>query len=393
MTYQRGSLKAENRKEGETWVLRYRVTAADGRRVENTLSVALVQDFPTKGDAWGEVDRLGLLVRINCDAQTAGPIRFEALAEFYLKADFGEDAGRPKSVNTIPIVEHYVRDYLIARWGNKIAETIKTIEIQRWLKSLHNENGLAWTTVGKIRGIMNRIYKIGIIHEKVLRNPVENAETPSKSYYKAILLAPTHTVAILGRLGSNLLHFTLVLTCAATALRASEIVALRWSDILWEEGRIRISKRWAKGVDGQTKSKASDGYVPMHPVLGESLMDWRKQTPYAQEGDFVFPSLKLSGKVPLSASTFVADHLRPAAKAVGVQIADGQRFGLHNLRHSLSNWLVNKAKVNPKTVQGMLRHAKIQTTLDLYTQSDMDEMQVAQGSFLNAMGMHSGLAQ
>jgi hypothetical protein len=41
----------------------------------------------------------------------------------------------------------------------------------------------------------------------------------------------------------------------------------------------------------------------------------------------------------------------------------------------------------------MLRHAKIQTTLDLYTQSDMDEMQVAQGSFLNAMGMHSGLAQ
>jgi integrase len=45
---------------------------------------------------------------------------------------------------------------------------------------------------------------------------------------------------------------------------------------------------------------------------------------------------------------------------------DGQRFGLHNLRHSLSNWLVNKAKVEPKTVQGILRHAKIQTTLDLY---------------------------
>jgi hypothetical protein len=44
--------------------------------------------------------------------------------------------------------------------------------------------------------------------------------------------------------------------------------------------------------------------------------------------------------VPLSASIFVADHLRPAAKKAGVQIADGQRFGLHNLRHSFSNWLV-----------------------------------------------------
>ncbi len=40
----------------------------------------------------------------------------------------------------------------------------------------------------------------------------------------------------------------------------------------------------------------------------------------------------------------------------------------HNLRHSLSNWLVNKAKVEPKTVQGILRHAKIQTKLDQYTQ-------------------------
>lgn len=63
------------------------------------------------------------------------------------------------------------------------------------------------------------------------------------------------------------LHFTLVLTCAATALRASEILALRWSDLLWNEGRTRISKRWAKGKDGETKTETSDGYVPLHPTL------------------------------------------------------------------------------------------------------------------------------
>jgi integrase len=77
---------------------------------------------------------------------------------------------------------------------------------------------------------------------------------------------------------------------------------------------------------------------------------------------------------------------------VGVQIADGQRFGLHNLRHSLSNWLVNKGKVEPKTVQGLLRHSKIQTTLDLCTQEDSEETRAAQGSFLSAMGLSSGVA-
>ena len=52
-----------------------------------------------------------------------------------------------------------------------------------------------------------------------------------------------------------------------------------------------------------------------------------RTTPYAKETDFVFPSLKAEGRVPLSPAVFVADHLRPAAKAAGVQIADGQRFG------------------------------------------------------------------
>jgi integrase len=107
----------------------------------------------------------------------------------------------------------------------------------------------------------------------------------------------------------------------------------------------------------------------------------------------VFPSLKAEGRVPLSPSAFVADHLRLAAKAIGVQIEEGQRFGLHNLRHSLSNWLVNKAKVEPKTVQGILRHSRIQTTLDLYTQEDSDEARAAQGEFLQALGMRSELVQ
>jgi hypothetical protein len=128
-------------------------------------------------------------------------------------------------------------------------------------------------------------------------------------------------------------------------------------------------------------------YVPLHPVLAGHLRVWQRQTPRANETDFVFPSLRARGRKPLSSSVFVADHLRPAARKAGVHIEDGQRFGLHNLRHSLSNWLVNKAKVEPKTVQGILRHAKIQTTLDLYTQEDSDETRAAQGEFLTAVGM------
>jgi hypothetical protein len=73
-------------------------------------------------------------------------------------------------------------------------------------------------------------------------------------------------------------------------------------------------------------------------------MNWHQRSPYSNAKDSVFPSLQADGRVPLSACSFVKDHLRIAAKAIGVAIADGRRSGLHNLRHSLSNWLVNKGK-------------------------------------------------
>src|ERR1022692_764595 len=84
--------------------------------------------------------------------------------------------------------------------------------------------------------------------------------------------------------------------------------------------------------------------------------------------------------VPVCASVFVRNHLRKAAVAAGAKIPDGYRFGLHNLRHSLSNWLVNSG-TDVKTVQTMLRHSKSQTTLDLYPQGDNDNKISAQERF------------
>ena len=234
---------------------------------------------------------------------------------------------------------------------------------------------------------MSRIYKVGILHEHVQKNPVLHVETRSKTDYKAIVITPAQTLAILKVLPSPL-HRTLVLTCAATALRASEMLALRWRDMLWNEGRIRISKRWAQGKDGATKTEASDGYVPLHLVLARSsTLVARNKAPTQRTMTSYSPQSKRAGAFPYPRLFSSPIICRPAAKKTGVPIQDGQRFGLHNLRHSLSNWLVNKAKVEPKTVQGILRHAKIQTTLDLYTQDDGDETRAAQGAFLKALGM------
>src|SRR5260370_10886617 len=62
-----------------------------------------------------------------------------------------------------------------------------------------------------MRGVMSRIYKVGILHEHVANNAVLHVETRSKTDYKAIVITPEQTLAILKSLASPL-HFTLVLT-------------------------------------------------------------------------------------------------------------------------------------------------------------------------------------
>ena len=54
---------------------------------------------------------------------------------------------------------------------------------------------------------------------------------------------------------------------------------------------------------------------------------------------------------------------------------------------------VEHGKVDPKTVQGILRHSDIRTTMNLYTQDDRDEKEAAQGAFPSAVGLRSRLVQ
>jgi integrase len=92
----------------------------------------------------------------------------------------------------------------------------------------------------------------------------------------------------------------------------------------------------------------------------------------------------MKGKKPRCANVLVADYLRPAAIKAGIlSKEDRHRFGLHNLRHTLASFLV-RSRTDPKTVQTLLRHANVKTTLQLYAHSVSEDRMAAQGLALAA---------
>jgi integrase len=379
--FQRGWLRAENRKQGPTWVLRYNVTReADGRRVEHTLAVGLVRDFPSEGSAWLEVERQHLQLN---QPDIRGRVIFAELAEHYI----AHELRRKKSHTTVDAYFRNLRNRLIPRWGKRIALSIQPLEIERWLESLGEEEGLENPTLDKLRRIMSLVYRngqrYGLIPRNQESNPLKFVRCETTSNYEALIISVEQTLSLLQRMRQP--ERTLTLLVAATGLRISESLGLQWQDVDWAKQLIYVRRTWVNGQVGVPKTKTSKGVVPLHPLLANFMQEWRQQTPYPGMNDWVFASDKLHGKQPRVANMLVADYLRPAAVKAGVLVEDDpRRFGFHNLRHSLASFLV-RTKTDPKTVQSLLRHSDVTTTLNLYAHSLGEDQLAAQGEILTAI--------
>ncbi len=173
---------------------------------------------------------------------------------------------------------------------------------------------------------------------------------------------------------------------AVTGLRPEEAFGLKWQDIDWRNGQINVRRGWSKGKETAGKNEGSMTQVPMHPSLAQALNEWRRESLYHRESDWVFASTKAKGKKPRTAGVAGQDYLRPAAVKAGVIPAGYRgRFGWHNLRHSLATFFANSG-VNLPVIQSTLRHAKPTTTVRYLHHVNSAQM-AAQEEYLKAIKM------
>jgi integrase len=386
--HQRGWLKKEQRKEGETWMLFFRTTReSDGRRVEQKVPVGTVHDFPTKAAAWAEVERQQIQINKPDFRRRAS---FADLAQHYEQNELGErriGIVDPKAHTTVAGYKRVLRNRLLPRWGKRFALSIEPLEIEEWLAAVKQEEQLENPTLDRMRRVMSLVYKhgqrYGLIPRREECNPLRFVRCKTVSSYEAVILTPEQAFSVLMQLEEP--ERTLTLLASATGLRISECLGLQWQDVSFAQSQIHVRRIWTCGKVGLPKSKASKAPVPLHQLLAEFMQAWKNTTLYSQPDDWVFASVRSKGKHPRVANMLVEDHLRPAAvKAKVIAEADPCRFGFHNLRHSLASFLV-RTKTDPKTVQALLRHSDVKTTLQLYAHSVSEDRMTAQGQVLQAI--------
>ncbi|MBV8674679.1 MAG: tyrosine-type recombinase/integrase [Acidobacteriaceae bacterium] len=369
--YQQGSIRRVKRRRGpDVWVFRWRSTHKDGSRKENNRVIGTVLEYRTKAAA----EKAAEALRININSTTPRPsvlgMTFGDLAEHYIARELDSDQSQspsPKAHSTVEANRRYLRKWVLPRWGRTPISEIEPVEVEDWLAELgRGQDKLANGTRLKIRNLMSVVFRHGSRHGFVPRdkhaNPIKYVRQSGGPAPEHTRLTPDQAMAIIGHLHEPVR--TMAFLDASTGLRASELTGLRWRDVDFNAGILTVRRGVVDGVVGEVKTDASRSQLPLAPLLLDLLAAWRRETPYARPGDWIFASPRTRGKKPFRANSLLRRQMRLAAATAGIL----GPVGWHTFRRSISTWMIANDE-NVKVTQELLRHANSRTTLDLYAKA------------------------
>jgi integrase len=297
----------------------------------------------------------------------------ELVAHYRLRELTGESHGR-KAFSARSAYECYLENWVLPRWGGHRLDQIKPVAVEEWLDGIRRARG----TRAKIRNLMSAIFNHAMRYEWVEKNPIKLVRQSAKRERIPDVLELEELQLLLSKLGPR--ERTLVLLDAATGLRVSELLSLKWEDIDFENLGVRVIRSIWHQVVGDCKTETSARPVPLDSYMAEDLFRWRRVSPYAMPIDWVFASPTMRGKQPYWPDNLMKRYIRPVAKAADIH----KRIGWHTFRHTFGTLLKANGE-DVKTVQELLRHANSRITLEVYTQAVTSNKRAAQSKVVKMM--------
>lgn len=266
----------------------------------------------------------------------------------------------------------------------KKLSSITQSDIQKMFNKMGNEENdlgehrYSYNTIKAFRNMLSGIFTDAVNDGLLVESPVTGTRIHREEAQKEPrVLTVEEAVTFLKYAQTNELYYFFV-TALETGMRCGELCSLQWDCIDFHKKviHVRHTLQYYNGVYAldSPKTKSSRRSIVMSDKAYSMLLEWRdiqkgliaergnKWNPLPQVGNLVF---SLSNGKPLSKRK-VYDEIDKVVNAVNEAGIKMESINSHAFRHTFATRCLEN-HVEPKFVQKMLGHKKLQTTLDLYS--------------------------
>jgi integrase len=327
--------------------------------------IGTLSQYPTKASAW----RAAKPLRDALESQTQISISGTAPTVKTLIEQYRVEK-MPTRLDTRGGYESWLRVHVLPKWGDHMITDLQARPVELWLVSLP----LAPKSKVHIRGILSALWNFAMWKQDIPTqvNPISLVRIKGAS--KRIRQPRILTVEQFRLLVSHLrVPFnTMALMCVCFGLRISEALALKWADVDWLNGALRVERGIVQQVVDDVKTDDSRRTLNIAKDLLEVMKVWKQATPFSRPEDWMFASPVQIGRLPYS-YTGVKQELQRAADAAGIG-----HLRSHAFRHTYRTWL-DSVGTPVGVQQRLMRHADIRTTMNIYGDVVTPDMREASG--------------
>jgi len=296
------------------------LSSENGHRRSRVIGNA--REFPTKASAWRAAEPLRKAMQITLDHGVVLTVR-------KLVEQFKQER-MPRRYSTRRGYETWL-NRIVPRWGDRQLTEVQARSVELWLESLP----LAPKSKAHIRGLLRSLWEYAMWRGDVpvQRNPMELVTIQGAS--KRIRQPRSLTVREFQMLLEHLEEpfRTIALVCTCFGLRISECLALKWMDIDWLQGKLRVERAIVHQRVDAVKTVYSARLMPLDSEMLDIFQRWRQKAEFSNTEDWIFASPVQLGHLPVS-YPWVLRTLQDAASKAGIR-----RLATHSLRHSYRSWL------------------------------------------------------
>jgi integrase len=261
----------------------------------------------------------------------------------------------------------HARHHIIPTLGRVKLARLTAAHIQS-LYAQKLRDGLAPATVRLTHAVLHRALDQAVKFNLLPSNPAERVDPPKVRQDEITPLGSEQARALLDAAKGERLE-ALYIVALTVGLRIGEALGLKWSDIDWDAGTLRVNRQLqrytGKGLVFVEPKHSSRRTITLPQSALMALRSHRKRqleeelraTDYEDSG-LVFATQ--TGK-PLDARNVANKHFKPLLKRAALPDI---RF--HDLRHTCATLLLSRG-THPKYVQELLGHKSIKLTLDRYS--------------------------